>query len=377
MLILALLFIAGSLVCAVATTLLVLVAGRILLGICIGVVSFVAPLYIAEVAPPERRGALVSLNQLAITVGILGSYLVDYAFAPSAGWRSMLGLGAIPGFVLGIGMWLLPESPRWLMKRGRETEARAMLLRARTREKVEAELAEIAADLSREGRDSGWAVFRTEPMRRPLVLGVGLAILQQLTGIAAVIYYAPTILQTAGFHSASAAILASAGVGLINVALTILALNLIDRIGRRALVLTGLAGMAVALCLLAAAFSLGGVSAPVKWLILLGLLTYVGSFAIGLGPVFWLLIAEIFPLGIRGRAMGLTTFTIWFANILCSLTFFQLLQTLGEATTFLGYGVLSVLGWGFLFRSMPETKGLTLEQIERYWRERRAIREWG
>jgi len=376
MLILALLFVAGSLLCALASTLSILITGRLLLGVCIGIVSFVAPLYIAEVAPPERRGALVSLNQLAITAGILGSYIVGYLFADSGNWRWMLGLGAVPGLILGAGLCALPESPRWLMKRGRAREARAILMRARAAEDVDRELTEINEDLRREGGGFGWSMLLAAAMRRPLALGIGLAILQQATGIGAVIYYAPTIFQAAGFQSASSAILASAGIGIVNVALTIVALRIIDRVGRRAPLLTGLIGMAVSLGLLAAAFMVGGASVIFKWTAVAALVGYIGFFAVGLGPVFWLLIAEIFPLGVRGRAMGIATLTIWLFNILCALTFFQLLQTFGEAATFLGYAVLSLAGWWFVWRYMPETKGLTLEQIEWYWLERRPIAQW-
>ena len=376
MLVLAFWFVVGSVLCAVAQTLTVLIAGRGLLGICIGIVSFVAPLYIAEVAPPERRGALVSLNQLAITVGILASYFVGYAFAESGAWRWMVGLGAVPGVILGLGLWVLPESPRWLMKRGREPEARRVLIRARADEAVEHEVAEIRDDLTREGAQFGWSALLTPAMRRPLILGIGLAILQQTTGINTVIYYAPTIFSAVGFASASSAILATTGVGVVNVVLTIVALRLVDRVGRRPLLLGGLAGMAVSLCLFAAAFAVGADSPLLKWVAVGSLTTYVGFFAIGLGPVFWLLIAEIFPLGVRGRAMSVATLTIWLFNLLSALVFFQLLETLGEATTFFGYAALTLLGWGFVLRCVPETRGLTLEQIERYWAERRPIRKW-
>ena len=376
MLVLATWFVAGSLVCAIAASVAVLIAGRVLLGICIGIVSFVAPLYIAEVAPAERRGALVSLNQLAITLGILASYAVGYAFADAANWRWMVGLGAVPGVILGLGMWGLPESPRWLMKRGRRPEARAILLRTRGDRDVDHELAEIQADLEREGTHTNWTAVFAADMRRPLILGVGLAILQQTTGIGTVIYYAPTILRSAGFESAASAILATTGIGVVNVALTIVSLRLIDRVGRRPLLLSGLVGMAVSLGLFAAGFASGAESPWFKWVAVGSMTAYVGFFAIGLGPVFWLLIAEIFPLQIRGRAMGIASFTIWLFNIISALVFFQLLQSLGESGTFAGYAVLTLAGWIFVYRCMPETRGLSLELIEKYWIERRQVDSW-
>jgi MFS transporter, SP family, galactose:H+ symporter len=369
-------FVLGSFLCAAAKTLSFFLAGRILLGVCIGIVSFVAPLYIAEVAPAQRRGALVSLNQLAIAVGILGSYLVGYAYANSGDWRWMVGLGAVPGLILGLGMVALPESPRWLMKRGLESDARQILVRARANLHVEEELAEIREDLRKENAQSNWSALFDSALHRPLVLGIGLAILQQTTGINAVLYYAPTIFRSVGFESASSAILATAGVGVVNVAVTLIALRLIDRTGRRVLLLASLAGMCASLCLFAAGFSLGPHLSVFKWVAVGSLTAYVGFFAIGLGPVFWLLIAEIFPLGVRGRAMGLATMTIWVFNIISALLFFQLIETFGQVSTFLGYASLTMIGWIFVFRCAPETKRLSLEQIERFWRERRPIKDW-
>lgn len=378
MLVLALLFVVGALISAVALSVGVLIAARILIGVCIGVVSFVAPLYIAEVAPPDRRGALVSLNQLAITIGILVSYIVDSAFAGSGSWRWMLGLGAAPGLVLAAGMLVLPESPRWLMKRGREDEARAVLFRTRRNNKsVDREITEIKEDLALERKTPGSRVFFAPSMRWPLFIGIGLAILQQVTGINTIIYYAPTIFFSAGFQSASASILATAGVGVVNVLMTILALRIIDKAGRRALLLTGTAGMAVSLLVFAIGFAYGGALPGFRWIAILSLMAYVGFFAIGLGPIFWLLISEIFPLAIRGRAMGLATVANWGFNLLVALTFLQLLQAFGPATTFLIYAALSVVGWWFAYRLVPETRGHSLEQIERFWVEGRPIKTWG
>ena len=376
MLVLAIWFVIGSLICAMSHSVELLIAGRALLGCCIGIVSFVGPLYIAEVAPANRRGSLVSLNQLAITVGILASYVVGYLYADSGSWRWMVGLGAVPGIILGVGMAALPESPRWLMKQARGAEARTILAKVRAGEDVEHELAEIQAELNRESKDIGWASLFTPATRRPMILGIGLAILQQTTGIGAVIYYAPTILSGAGFQSASTAILATSGVGLVNVALTVVALQLIDRIGRRSLLLTGLVGMALSLGLFSFGFAFHADSSMFKWFAVASMTIYVGFFAIGLGPVFWLLIAEIFPLTIRGRAMGVASLTIWVFNILSALLFFQLLQWIGQAATFAGYALLTLAGWIFVFRCMPETKGLTLEKIEQYWMERRPLARW-
>ena len=307
-LVIALIFVLGSLVSAFATNLTVLLGGRLLVGLGIGVSSMLAPLYLAETAPAETRGAMVSLNQLMITVGIVVSYLVGYAFASSGGWRWMLGLGALPGLILAGGMLALPESPRWLAGHGHIADARRALQALRgsyeRAEEIDAELAQMQTDLQREERierkGATVSVF-DRSVRLPLIVGVGLAAFQQVTGINTVIHFAPTIFQAAGLSSASASILATAGVGVVNVLMTLVAIRLIDAVGRRVLLLVGLAGMAVSLCALAGSFLVGMGSGLVGWLTAASLTAYVGFFAIGLGPVFWLLISEIFPLAVRGR----------------------------------------------------------------------------
>ncbi len=377
MLVLAILFVVGALISAFAGTIEVLLAGRVLIGICIGVVSFVAPLYIAEIAPPHHRGKLVSLNQLAITIGILVSYIVDTAYAAQGEWRWMLGLGAVPGVMLAIGMLFLPESPRWLLKSGRKQEAKAVLTRARGRADVDHEVSEIEADLELESHTPGWSQFLRPGFKRPLMLGIGLAVFQQITGINTVIYYAPTIFESAGFHSATASILATAGVGMVNVVFTIFALRVIDDAGRRALLLTGTLGMALSLVILAAGFAFGHALPGFEWLAVGSLMAYVAFFAIGLGPIFWLLISEIFPLGVRGRAMGVATVANWGFNLLVALTFLELLRSFGPAQTFILYAGLSVLGWALAYRMVPETKNFSLEEIEQFWAEGRPVKEWG
>ena len=366
-------FIAGALIAALAASLATLLAGRLLVGIGIGVASFVAPLYIAEIAPADRRGALVSLNQLAITVGILLSYLAGYGLSAAGLWRWMFGLGAVPGAVLLLAMLALPETPRWLAGHGRTEEARAVLRRAVATElDVEAELALLRRDLTREGHELGWRGLAEGAVRLPLIIGVGLAILQQVTGINTVIYYAPMIFQAAGFVSASASILATAGVGVVNLLMTLVAIRLIDRRGRRGLLLWGLAGMAASLVVLAAGFAFGAASGALGMLTTVALTAYVGFFAIGLGPVFWLLISEIFPLHIRGRAMGVATVANWGFNVIVALTFLDLVDAAGRPVTFLIYAGLSVAGWIFTWALVPETRGRTLETIERQWAERDA-----
>ncbi|MGZ7048499.1 MAG: sugar porter family MFS transporter, partial [Methanobacterium sp.] len=331
----------GAIFTALTPEVYSLIAGRIVVGIAIGMASFIAPLYIAEVAPYNIRGALVSLNQLAITVGIVVSYLVDFIFAPSGGWRYMLGLAFIPSLILGVGMYFMPYSPRWLMSKGYVDRARSVLERIRATTKVNDEMTEIKDSLVVE-RESKWSDLLDPAIRRALIIGVGLAIFQQLTGINTVIYYAPTILLFAGLQSAAVSILATAGIGVINVALTVVAILLIDRVGRRPLLLFGLVGMVISLIILGLSFALPGLSGSLGILAVLSLMLYVGSFAIGLGPVFWLMISEIYPLKIRGRAMSTATVVNWGMNLLVAITFLSLIQLLGASGTFWLYSIISV-----------------------------------
>ncbi|UVE51665.1 sugar porter family MFS transporter [Haloferax larsenii] len=357
----AVVFFVGSLVMAIAPTVEVLVVGRLIDGVAIGFASIVGPLYLSEIAPPKIRGSLVSLNQLAVTVGILSSYFVNYAFADAGQWRWMLGTGMVPALILGAGMVFMPESPRWLVEHGREGQARDVLSRTRTDDQIRAELDEIQETIEQE---DGSIRDLLEPWMRPaLVVGVGLAVLQQVTGINTVIYYAPTILESTGFES-SASILATVGIGVVNVVMTIVAVLLIDRTGRRPLLSVGLVGMTLTLFGLGAAFYLPGLSGLVGWIATGSLMLYVAFFAIGLGPVFWLLISEVYPLKVRGTAMGVVTVFNWFANLAVSLTFPIMVGAITKAGTFWVYAILSAVALAFTYVFVPETKGRSLEAIE-------------
>ena len=364
-------FAAGAILCAAAESAGILVAGRIIVGFGIGLSSSAVPVYISEVAPADARGWQVSLFQLAITVGILLAYLVDYAFARVAGWRWMFGMAIIPAAIFGLGMAFLPESPRWLVQRGQRDVARSVLARIRGTSDVEAELREIERGLT-QSRESGHLSDLLAPSLRPaLIVGIGLAIFQQITGINTVIYYAPVIMQTAGISSASGAILATAGVGVVNVLMTILSMWLIDRKGRRPLLLTGIAGMAITLGLLGLAFRVSSQSTALAWVAVISMMAYVASFAISLGPIFWLLISEIYPLKIRNSAEGLAATFNWGANLLITLTFLTLVEKLGASSTFWLYGVSAVGAWIFSYYFVPETKGRTLEEIEEFSHSRK------
>ena len=371
----AVIFILGAMGTALAPTVILLVAGRTIVGIGIGIASFSAPLYISEVAPANIRGSLVSLNQLAITVGIVVSYLVDYALSGISGWRWMFGLAAIPATILGVGMFFLPDSARWLVSQGSVDKARAVLERIRATTSVDVELREIKK--SEQQQTGEWTELLAPLVRPALIVGIGLAILQQVTGINTVIYYAPTIFQFAGLTSAAVAILATVGVGIMNMLMTLVAIRLVDRVGRRPLLLTGLAGMILSLGVLGLAFLLPNLSSALGWIAAGSLALYVGSFAIGLGPVFWLLISEIYPLKIRGLAMSIASIANWGSNLIVALTFLTLIQVVGRPGTFWLYGLVGVGAWLFAYSMVPETKGRSLEEIEAHWRAGRHPREMG
>src|SRR5213592_3939520 len=370
LLVTAAIFAIGALASAAAPSPAILIASRIVLGLAIGLASTNVPVYLSEVAPPHARGWVVSLFQLAVTVGIVVAYLTDYAFAGIEGWRWMLGLAVVPALVFGIGMFFLPETPRWLIHRGHHEVAHLVLVRIRDVADVNVEIDQIKMSLAQQTESGHWSDLLRRQVRPALVVGLGLAVFQQITGINTVIYYAPKILQAAGFNSASGAILATAGVGVVNVGMTIIAMFLVDRAGRRPLLLVGIAGMIVTLGMLGLSFRISNQSVQLAWIAVICLMGYVASFAISLGPIFWLMIAEIYPLKIRGLAEGMAATFNWGSNLLVSLTFLTLVEKLGASSTFLLYAFASVASWLFAYYLAPETKGRSLEQIEAFWRAR-------
>ncbi|OGT68964.1 MAG: MFS transporter [Gammaproteobacteria bacterium RIFCSPHIGHO2_12_FULL_45_9] len=373
----ALIFLVGTILSATALSLLTLTLSRLVVGFAIGVASFTAPLYISEVAPPKYRGALVSLNQLAITLGILGSYAVDTYFADTGSWRWMLGMGIVPAIILFMGVLLLPESPRWEVLKGRIDKARHTLSRVRggsDRAEVEAELRDIQGSIT-ERQD--WHLLFQRWLRPALLIGLGLAFFQQCTGINTIIYYAPSIFQMAGFQSASVAILATAGIGVVNTLFTIVALPLIDVWGRRPLLLMGMGGMALSLLLLSVAFQLGSGIGVLKWIAFGSMILYIACFAMSLGPIMWLMIAETFPLEVRGVGSSVAVSACWGFNMIVALTFPRLVEVWGAAGAFLLYGVCAAGGLWFVFRCVPETKGMELEQIEANLRAGYRARDLG
>jgi len=362
-------FAIGAILCAAAGSPAILIGGRIIVGLAIGLSSGTVPVYISEVSPPASRGWTVSLFQLSITVGILLAYIAGYALAAIEGWRWMFGLAIIPAVVFGLGMLFLPESPRWLVKQGKIGDARGVLQKIRNTPAVEDELSEIERSLELTTEQGRLSDLLHPSLRAALIVGLGLAVFQQVTGINTVIYYAPIIIQTAGIPSASGAILTTAGIGLVNVLMTVVSMWLIDRVGRRPLLLTGIAGMVLTLGILGLSFQVSAHNGALAWVAVVSILLYVASFAISLGPIFWLLISEIYPLRVRSSAEGLSATFNWGSNLVVSLTFLTLLQTIGTSRTFWLYAVLAVGAWIFSYYLAPETKGRTLEEIEAFWRK--------
>lgn len=351
-----------------------LIGARVASGIGIGIASFISPMYIAELVPAKVRGSLVAVNMLAITTGIVVAYLVDYAFSASHGWRYMFGLAALPSIGLVVGMWWLPDSPRWLISKSKIDAARKVLQRARTASDVGPEIKDIQKSMAEQG-NGGISGLLQPSLRMPMIVGLGLATFQQITGINTVIYYAPTIFKFAGISATGPAILAGAGLAGVMWCFHVLAIFLLDRIGRRPLLLTGVAGQIVGLAILGAAFQFPQLASFKSDVAIGGLVIYVACFAFGLGPIFWLLISEIYPLKNRGVAMSVVTVTNWAMNLLVAVSFLTLVSLLGHAGTFWLYGLVAIGAWIFFYLLVPETKGKTLEQIEAHWRSGKTPRQ--
>ena len=368
------LFALGAAVEAFAPSVEVLVAGRLIVGFGVGVAAVAAPLYAAELAPAAQRGRFVSTYQLAITAGIFLSYLVDAALAGDGRWRAMLGASAVPALLLLVTMVAAVESPRWLVRMGRRDEARATIVRARPGVDPDVRIAALESSLRDEPGTARWSEVFAPEWRRPLAVGIGLAVFQQVTGINAIIYYADRIFAAAGFTSAAAQAEASTwAIGAVNVVATLIAIAFIDRLGRRPLLLAGLVGMGASLA--AAAFAFAAIDAgaahagpTTAGLVTLGaLVAFVVSFAFSLGPVVWTVINEIFPGRIRGRAVAVATAANWGAAFVVSQSFLSLTGALGEPATFGVFAVACAAGFVWVYRAVPETKGRSLEQIQALW----------
>jgi sugar porter (SP) family MFS transporter len=374
----AVLFAAGAAVEALAPGVTILVAGRLLVGFGVGVAAVAAPLYAAELAPAEQRGRFVSAYQLAITIGIFLAYLIDQALAGDRQWRVMLGVSAVPAVLLLFAILPAVESPRWLVRMGRRDLARASIVRARPWLDPDVRLKSIEDSLRDEPPGASWSEVFAPAWRRPLVIGLGLAVFQQITGINAVIYYSDRIFAAAGFATPQAQTMATTwAIGAVNVLATLIAIAFIDRLGRRPLLLAGLVGMGVSLVAVGLAFfsaSKGGVMSSTAGVVtLIALVVFIISFAFSLGPVVWTVINEIFPGRVRGRAVAVATAANWGAAFLVSEFFLTLVDAIGEAGTFALFALFCAIGGVWIYRRVPETSGRSLEQIEALWETPAAL----
>lgn len=375
----AVLFTAGAVLEAVAPGVPVLVVGRLIVGFGVGVASVAAPLYAAEQAPTRLRGRFVSIYQLAITIGIFIAYLVDQMLTNGDLWRVMLGVSAVPAVLLLLVMAPMPDTPRWFMKMGRRQDAATALHRVRPDIDVETELDEIDRTIRAESaQQATWGEVFSQRLRKPLLVGVGLAVFQQITGINAIIYYADKIFAQAGFSTpADQASATTWAVGGVNVLATFIAVAYVDRFGRRPLLLAGLVGMFAALVTVGISFhfmdgadtSGAGSGGPTTAgiITLVALVVFIASFAFSLGPVVWTVINEIFPNRVRGRAVAVATAVNWGSAWIVSQFFLTLLDSIGSSATFYLFGAFSAIAWVWVWRRVPETKGRSLEEIESIW----------
>lgn len=364
-------FSVGAIGAALAPGVGVLVLFRIVLGLAVGAAALIVPLYLSEVAPTEIRGAVSSLNQLMITVGILLAFIVNAALAQSEAWRTMLGLAVVPSLVLLVGMYFMPETPRWLVSRGRDDDAKRVLRRTRSEQEADQEIREIKEV---ESEEEGGLRELTAPWVRPaLIVAIGLAVFQQIIGINTIIYYAPTTLTEAGYGN-TAAIYANLVIGAVNVGMTLVAIRLVDRVGRKPLLIAGLFGMIASLVVLGVSSLLlpqpSSPTDPAAIVTLLCLAGFIISFAATWGPTVWVVLPEVLPLRVRGAAMGVAIFLHWIANFAVSQTFPVLLSSVGAGVTFLGYAAIAVLALLFVRSFFTETKGRSLEEIEADLQER-------
>jgi SP family arabinose:H+ symporter-like MFS transporter len=343
---------------------------RIIGGLGIGIASMLAPMYIAEIAPAENRGRLVSINQLGIVTGILLIYFVNLGIAGlydetwnvTTGWRWMFGSGFIPSAFFLVLLFTVPESPRWLVKQGKTDESLAVLTSINGPQRAQEELSGILIELQQESTGS-FADLLNNGLKKALIIGGILAVFSQITGINAIMYYAPEIFKSAG-SGANSALIQTVLVGVVNFLFTLVAIKYVDQAGRKKLLLAGSAGMAICLAAIGSVFYLGASSG---YLVLIFILAYIAFFALSLGPLTFVVIAEIFPTRVRGRAMSVSIFLLWVAVYLVSQFFPILLEQIGSAFTFWLFMLVSVLAYVFIWRVIPETKGKSLEEIEQLW----------
>lgn len=395
----ALIFAVGAFWSGAAPSAANLMAARFFLGIAIGISSFAVPLYIAEISPAKSRGTFVSLFQLLITIGIFVSYFSDLAFALPEGdpgymdcWRPMFYVGVIPASIMLVGMLFLPETPRWLLSKGYEAKSREILMKLENASVVEETVSRMKEEIENDKLNkTGWKEIFKPWLRTPFIIATGIMFVQQFTGINTIIYYSPKIFLMAGFEGAKAAIVASVSVGAVCVLASIIALAVIDRLGRRKLYMLGLSGMVFSLLALGMCFTLqSSLGESVRQITVAMVWIYIAFFAASLGPLGWVIISEVFPLKVRGIGASIGSLFNWLFNGVVAFTFFKIVKGLtiqgtditvnnenlgNPAGAFFLYAFVGIAGllWGYFY--IPETKGKSLEMIEDHWRQGKTSRE--
>ena len=358
-------FILGAIGCALAISPAMLIATRVILGVAVGISSYIAPVYLSEIAPERIRGTLISFYQLMIMGGIFVAYLVDAGFNYPGGWRWMLGIIAIPAGIMVLGMYILPRSPRWLANNRRRDKARDVLMRLRQdKATVDAEMSRIEQSTQRS--NVGWQLFREDKnFRRSVGLGMLLQFMQQFTGANVILYYAPHILKMAGYSSSTQQMWGTVLIGLVMTLATLIAITFVDRVGRKPLLYIGFTVMGACMVLLGVLYAIGLQHNTTLQYAALGLLAvFVISYAMSAAPMVWILCSEIQPLKGRDFGVACSTVTNWLSNFVIGVSFLSLLNLLGNAHTFWLYAALNFLFIGFTLSLIPETKGVSLEHIE-------------
>lgn len=340
----------------------------------LGLSSFTAPLYLSEISPKHLRGGMIATFQFMITVGILISYITDTLLTPSESWRWMFGVTFFPAFVLFLAVLILPKSPRWLVMIGKE-EARQVLGRVRNPDEINAELAEIESTLDK--AHSFLEVIKSKMFVKVLLLGIVLQAIQQFSGINTVIYYAPSIFKLAGFATPIQQMWATVVVGTVNMLTTIIAIMYVDRWGRKPILYFGLCTTTISLGLLGYLFHVGIDSMVSQYLAVALVLSFIFGFAVSLGPIIWILCAEIFPLKGRDVGVGVTTATNWICNAIVGGTFLTLITNFGPASTFGLFSFIGFLSLLIMIYFVPETKDVSLERIEANLLANKKLRDLG
>lgn len=357
-----LLFLISAIFSALPQSFMELVVARFIGGLGVGVASVVSPMYITEISPANIRGRLVALNQLAIVVGILCSYLSNWTLLDTGinNWRFMLATESIPSVIFLFGLIFVPESPRWLMKKGDEKGALRILNIVSGKNNAVKELAEIKESLLQK-RVSIKELLHPS-LRKVLIIGVLFSLFAHLTGIDTIIYYGPIIFLESGFQTDDA-FLASVMIGVTNLVFTIIGIFMVDKFGRRILLLVGMAGMGVSMTLVGFCMESSIISA--KWT-LLWIMTYIASFAMSIGVVIWVYLSEIFPTRVRGQALSVATMVLWLGNVVLTQLFPVMMEAFGGGTFYI-FSIICLISFIFFILMIKETKGLSLEQIEKIW----------